>query len=281
MMADGITTLAKGDSSEILDPARSVVRDPAAWAALWASHAGSGSQPPDVDFATEMVVAAFAGERPTPGHAIEIVGARRESASLAISVTELQPPRGMIAAQMIVSPFHIVTLPRYDGEVRFTDASGSPFRQSDRDDDTVRQRPTPKVDRIFVRAAADAAAPSSTGLEPNLAAALAYLAGPFSGILILLVERSNGFVRFHAWQSLLGLGGLGLLAAGTLIFSFLTLLLSPVAFTVTYRLSEILAIVWVLTWVLCLIKAFGGSRWQMPVAGRYAERLATDKHGTE
>jgi len=276
MMADGIATLAKGESSEILDPARYVVRDPAAWAALWASHAGSGSQPPDVDFATEMVVAAFAGERPTPGHAIEIVGARRESASLAISVSEVQPPHGMIAAQLIVSPFHIATLPRYDGEVRFTDASGSPFRQPERDD-TVRQPPTPEVDRIFVRAAADAAAPSSTGLEPNFAAALAYLAGPFSGILILLVERSNGFVRFHAWQSLLGLGGLGLLSAGTLIFSFLTLLLSPVAFTVTYRLSEILAIVWVLTWVLCLIKAFGGSRWQMPVAGRYAERLATDK----
>lgn len=132
---------------------------------------------------------------------------------------------------------------------------------------------------MFVRAAADAAAPSSTGLEPNFAAALAYLAGPFSGILILLVERSNGFVRFHAWQSLLGLGALGLLSAGTLVFSFLTLLLSPVAFTVMYRLSEILAIVWVLVWVLCLIKAFSGSRWQMPVAGRYADQLATDRHG--
>jgi uncharacterized membrane protein len=278
MMADGITTLAKGDSSDILDPARHVVRDPAAWAALWASHA-PGSEPPHVDFATEMVVAAFAGERPTPGHAIEIVGARRESAALAINVSDVQPPRGMIAAQIIVTPFHIVTLPRYDGDVRFTDASGAPFRQPHGDDDTVRQPPTPDVDRIFVRAAADAAAPSSTGLEPNLAAALSYLAGPFSGILILLVERSNGFVRFHAWQSLLGLGGLGLLSAGTLIVSFLTLLLSPVAFTVMYRLSEVLAIVWVLTWVLCLMKAFGGSRWQMPVAGRYAERLATDRHG--
>jgi uncharacterized membrane protein len=274
MMADGITTLAKGDSSEIVDPARHVVRDSAAWEALWTSHAGPGSRPPHVDFATEMVVAAFAGERPTPGHGIEIVGARRASASLGVSVSEVQPPRGMIAAQIIVTPFHIVTLPRYDGEVRFTDVAGSLFRQPDTDDDTVRQPPTPDVDRVFVRAAADAAAPSSTGLEANFAAALAYLAGPFSGILILLVERSNGFVRFHAWQSVLGLGALGLLSAGTLIFSFLTLLLSPVAFTLMYRLSEVLAIVWVLAWVVCLIKAFGGSRWHMPVAGRYAERLA-------
>jgi uncharacterized membrane protein len=50
-------------------------------------------------------------------------------------------------------------------------------------------------------------------------------------------------------------------------------------FTVMYRLSEVLAIVWVVAWVVCLIKAFGGSRWHMPVAGRYAERLATDRHG--
>jgi uncharacterized membrane protein len=274
MMPDGITTLAKGESSEILDPARHVIRDAAAWQALWSSHAGPGSQAPPVDFGTEMVVAAFAGERPTPGHGIEIVGARRESASLAVNVSEVQPPRGMIAPQLIVSPFHIVTVPRYEGTVRFTDASGTPFRQPNGDDDTPRRQPTDEVDRLFVRAAADAAAPSSTGLEPNFAAALAYLAGPFSGLLILLVERSNAFVRFHAWQAILGLGGLGLLSAGTLVFSFLTLLLSPLAFTVMYRLSEVLAIVWVLAWVICLIKAFGGSRWHMPVAGRYAERLA-------
>ena len=272
MTSAGITTVARGESSEIVDAARHVVRDSAAWQALWSAHAGSASPPPPVDFASEMVAAAFAGERPSPGHEIEIVDARHGAASVAVVVREIQPPRGMIAAQMIVTPFHIVTLPRYDGDVRFTDASGSPFRQPHPADDTVRQPPS--VDPVFVRAAADVASPSSTGLEPNFAAALTYLAGPFSGILILLVERTNGFVRFHAWQSILGLGGLGLLSAGTLIVSFLTLLLSPLAFTVMYRLSEVLAIVWVVAWVVCLIKAFSGSRWHMPVAGRYAERLA-------
>lgn len=81
-------------------------------------------------------------------------------------------------------------------------------------------------------------------------------------------------MRFHAWQAVLGLGGLGLLAAGTLVCSFLTLLISPVIFTVMYRLSEVLALVWVVAWVICLIKAFSGARWHMPLAGRYAERLA-------
>jgi uncharacterized membrane protein len=123
------------------------------------------------------------------------------------------------------------------------------------------------------RASASAGA-SSTGLDPNFAAALAYLAGPFSGILILLVERANAYVRFHAWQAVVGLGGLGVLAVGVLVLSFLTLLLSPLVFTVMYRLSEVIAVIWVVAWVICLAKAYTGHAWKMPVAGRYAERLA-------
>jgi uncharacterized membrane protein len=119
------------------------------------------------------------------------------------------------------------------------------------------------------------ALPSSTGLDPNFAAALAYLAGPFSGILILLVERANDYVRFHAWQAIVGLGGLGLLSAGMLVLSFLTLLLSPRVFTVMNALAYALAVVWVVVWIVCLVKAFTGNRWMMPVAGRHAERLAT------
>jgi uncharacterized membrane protein len=120
-------------------------------------------------------------------------------------------------------------------------------------------------------------AASSTGLDPTSAAALAYLAGPFSGILILLVERTNNYVRFHAWQAIVGLGGLGVLAVGVLVLSFLTLLISPFIFTVMYRLSEVIAIVWIVAWVVCLVKAFTGHAWKMPVAGRYAERLASER----
>lgn len=278
-MADRITTLARGDSSGVLDPGRVVVRDAAAWHALWSAHAGASAQPPAVDFSTTMVVAVFAGERPNAGYAIEIVGVRQESSALAVMVNEIQPLPSAVAAQIIVTPFHIATLPRYSGEVRFTDGSGAALRHPLAA--PARQPELSHVDRAFVRAAADAAVPSSTGLEPNFAAALSYLAGPFSGILILLVERSNEFVRFHAWQAVLGLGGLGLLSAGTLVCSFLTLLISPVVFTLMYRLSEVLALVWVVAWVVCLLKAFSGARWHMPLAGRYAERLALRNKAAE
>lgn len=120
----------------------------------------------------------------------------------------------------------------------------------------------------------DVTAASGTGLEPQFAAALAYLAGPFSGATILVAERTNRFVRFHAWQAIIGLGGLGLLAILLLLFAFLGLFLSPLAFTALYWSAAIAALVTLIAWGICLVKAFGGSAWKLPFAGDYAERRA-------
>ena len=259
-----LITVGQGSHSDISTARRVIVRDASAWSALWAEHAGPGAEAPAIDFESRIVAAVFAGERPSPGHAIEISEARTDAGVLTLIVREHAPPRGMAAGQILVSPFHMVTLPRVDADVRFAEsavANAHPLH-------------VPLPGEAPPQSVKDATA-SSTGLDPNFAAALSYLAGPFSGILILLVERSNRYVRFHAWQAVLGLGGLGLLAAGTLFFSFLTLLISPLLFTVMYRLSEIVALVWVAAWLWCLVKAFTGHAWKMPVAGRHAERLAT------
>lgn len=257
-----LTTVAQGEGSAIAEPRRAIVRDGGEWLALWAAHAGPGQPAPAVDFATRMVAAAFAGERATPGHQISITGARRDGASLVLFVDERRPAAERIAAQMIVTPFHIVTLPRDDGQVRFENRGG-PVKAGD-----------PRH-----RAAVSAAAPvantvSTTGLDPHIAAAMAYLAGPFSGVLVLLAERTHRYVRFHAWQAIVGLGGLGALAAAALVTSFLTLLVSPFAFLLVYRLWELLGVVWLVVWGICLVKAYKGEAWKMPIAGKYAERLA-------
>ena len=261
-----LTTLAQGDGSAIAESRRVIVRDREEWLALWAAHAGPQQTAPAVDFATLMVGAVFAGERATPGHHIAITGVRRDGASLVLSVNEVVDERvsgaGMIAAQMIVTPFHIVTLTRDDGQVRFEDG-----------------REPAKAADLPRRAAVFAAAPvadtiSTTGLDPHIAAAMAYLAGPFSGVLVLLAERTHRYVRFHAWQAIVGLGGHGALAGAALVTSFLTLLVSPFAFLLVYRLWELLGVVWLLVWGICLVKAYKGEAWKMPIAGKYAERLA-------
>ena len=41
------------------------------------------------------------------------------------------------------------------------------------------------------------------GLNENIAAALSYVLGPITGIIVLIGEKENKFVRFHALQSTL------------------------------------------------------------------------------
>jgi uncharacterized membrane protein len=120
----------------------------------------------------------------------------------------------------------------------------------------------------------DARAASGTGLDPPFAGALAYLAGPFSGVLVLLAERSNRYVRFHAWQAIIALGGLGLLAAGLLVSAFLGLFLSPTVFHTLRILAGMTAFAWLIVWGMCLAKAYGGSAWKLPFAGTLAEKRA-------
>ena len=121
----------------------------------------------------------------------------------------------------------------------------------------------------------DARAASSTGLEPPFAAALAYLAGPFSGVVILLADPTNRFVRFHAWQAIAGLGGLGLLTLSLLIGAFLGLFVSPALFTTLNVLARVAAVAWLALWALCVFKAFRGSALKLPLVGNYAARKAS------
>ena len=115
---------------------------------------------------------------------------------------------------------------------------------------------------------------SSTGLDAHVAATLAYLAGPFSGVLILLAERSNSYVRFHAWQSVLGLGGLGLIVALLLGLAFASVIVSATAFRTLLITSWIVWVFWILVWAVCVVRAFTRRRWKLPIAGAYAERFS-------
>jgi uncharacterized membrane protein len=113
---------------------------------------------------------------------------------------------------------------------------------------------------------------SSTGLDPRTAAALAYLAGPFSGLLVLWAETTNRDVRFHAWQSIIGLGGLVLAVFVSCALAILGLFMSATAMLVMLRVATVLTAVLAIVWAICLWKAFSGGRWKLPVAGNFAER---------
>jgi len=115
---------------------------------------------------------------------------------------------------------------------------------------------------------------TTTGLDAHVAASLAYLAGPFSGLLVLLAERTSTYVRFHAWQAIVGLGGLGLVVLLLFGLAFASLLVSAAAFRALMLATALVWMAWIVCWVTCLVKAFRRRRWKLPIAGAWAERLS-------
>jgi uncharacterized membrane protein len=121
--------------------------------------------------------------------------------------------------------------------------------------------------------------PSTTGLTPRVAAALAYVAGPFSGILVLLAERTSRFVRFHAWQSVLALGGLGIVVALLILSAFLSIVVSAKAFRTLLFIGWGAWGAWIVLWAVCVVQALGGRSWKLPIAGSFAERKSLKPGG--
>jgi len=98
-------------------------------------------------------------------------------------------------------------------------------------------------------------------LESNVEAALSYLITPLTGVAVFIFEKSNKFVRFHAFQSiLLGVVWLGLNFASTM----LTFLL------IGFILVPIINIACFVAWLLCMWKAYNKEEFELPIIGKIA-----------
>jgi uncharacterized membrane protein len=256
-----LTTIARGNDSRVAEPRRSIARTDEEWRALWAAHAGPLGKAPPIDLTKVTVAAAFAGEKPSAGHSLDI-SAADDAGGVRLVVEEHGPARGTVAAVILTSPFHIVSVPKSTGDVTWASGIGDQGsgigKTSALSSDSRSPIPDPR---------------SSTGLEPRTASMLAYLAGPFSGALILFAESTNQDVRFHAWQSVVGLGGLGLAIVASYILAFVVLFVSATAASVMVGVAFVIWIVLAIVWAICLWKAWSGERWKLPLAGDYAERF--------
>jgi uncharacterized membrane protein len=100
--------------------------------------------------------------------------------------------------------------------------------------------------------------PTSTKSEGNSKALLAYVFGWITGLIFLLIEKEDQFVRFHAAQSLIIFGGITVITFIPLLGQLLGLILWP--------LSLIL-------WIVLMVKAYQGEKFMLPVVGEWAEQL--------
>ena len=103
---------------------------------------------------------------------------------------------------------------------------------------------------------------TSTGLSPNTAGLLCYVGGWISGVVFLVLEQRNRFVRFHAIQSII--------TFGTITVAGILLGLIPV---VGGAFSAVIGIMGFIVWIIMIVKASSGEWYKLPWVGDAAEKI--------
>jgi len=110
-------TVARGTDSKIDRHYGLVAHSGGTWHLIWFRHQGAGD-PPEIDFRHEMVVAVFAGRRPTSEYALEILGVTREEGSLVVRY-RVQVDAAKAMPPLATAPFHIIAVPAERAPVKF------------------------------------------------------------------------------------------------------------------------------------------------------------------
>lgn len=112
-------TISQGDFASIDSPLQLILRDRASFEDLFRRAFGSQPPAPAVDFNSRSVIAVFLGTRPTGGYSVEIQRVTRADDFLIVTSLETAPAPGQIVIQVLTQPFHIISVPRTDAQVRF------------------------------------------------------------------------------------------------------------------------------------------------------------------
>lgn len=130
------------------------------------------------------------------------------------------------------------------------------------------------------RSAAPPYQPATSGLSENAAATLSYVLGWLTGIIFYLIDR-RPYVRFHAAQSIVTFGGLHIIRAIVAIMFGLGWWWGGGygfghfgRFGGGVALLTLLGLLTFVLWIICMIKAYQGERFMVPIAGDIALNLA-------
>jgi len=94
-------------------------------------------------------------------------------------------------------------------------------------------------------------------LPKNTKAALCYVGVWVTGLIFLLLEKKDRFVRFHAMQSLVTFIGLTILTMVPII---------------GWILSPLIMILGFILWIVLIIKAYQGEEFVLPIVGEFAKK---------
>jgi uncharacterized membrane protein len=124
--------------------------------------------------------------------------------------------------------------------------------------------------------------PATTGLAPNVAAGLACLFTIVGGIVFLVLERKDKFVRFWAMQAVF-LGGLILAVSVVVRIAHFIFDLIPWVGRLLLLVLElgnvIFTLAWFIVYVICVVKAFSKQEWEIPWLGQLARQQLEQTDG--
>jgi uncharacterized membrane protein len=106
---------------------------------------------------------------------------------------------------------------------------------------------------------AEEKAKTALGIDENIEGLLCYVLGWITGIVFLILEKENRFVRFHAIQSMA---------------TFLVLTVAMMIIGLIPIIGLLSILIWILSlilWVVLMFKAFKGEMYKLPVVGDFAE----------
>lgn len=102
---------------------------------------------------------------------------------------------------------------------------------------------------------------TSMGIDQNLAGLLCYLGVWITGIVFIIMEKENQYVRFHAVQSIVTFGAI---TVASLIFNFIPF--------IGWILNWLLGVLTLILWIVLMLKAYQGEQYKLPIAGSIAEK---------
>ena len=120
---------------------------------------------------------------------------------------------------------------------------------------------------------------TQSGLDENVAGALAYVLGLISRVFFFVTEDENDFVRFHALQSIIFSVAAFVLywVLNTLLFSlfFGRSMFMPgggLLFSLLSLISSVVSVVLLGVWLFLMFQAYSGEWYKLPVIGDLAEQ---------
>jgi len=103
---------------------------------------------------------------------------------------------------------------------------------------------------------------TTVNLPPRVAGLLCYLGFWITGIIFLVIEQKNRWVRFHAAQSIVTFGALFVAS----------MVLGWIPYIGDF-FQAVLGILGVILWIVLMVKAYSGERYKLPWAGDVAEMI--------